>query len=51
MSNQTERETQRRRDKGKGGMIFFMGRLLKEIEDGDIWGAGGRRSGGLHLFV
>lgn len=46
MSNQTERETQRRKDKGKGGMIFFRGSLLKEIEEGETgrlvgWGQGG----------
>lgn len=51
MSNHTESETQRRRDKGKGGMRYFMGRLLKEIEEGEIGGAGGVGSEGLHLFV
>lgn len=46
-SDRAERETQRRGDKRKGEMIFFMSRLSKEIKEGGWWCG----SGGLHLFV
>ena len=40
MSNQTERETQRGEDKGKGGddIFFFVGRSLEEMEGKEDWG-------------